>query len=109
MVWNLVFDHLCEIVLSRHLSAFNTQLPVTYPRADIKTIAKREDFHELKESQVLQVCKSARIIPDTMHKILQEKLTRRNMAAHPSGVTILESTAEEVIRDLIENVLLKLV
>jgi hypothetical protein len=45
-----------------------------------------DDFQELKQSQVLQVCKSANIISGSIHKILKEKLERRNIAAHPSGV-----------------------
>lgn len=108
MCWNVTFDHLCEFVLSKHLADFNAQLPKTYPRADISVVTRRDDFSELKESQVLQVCKSGRIISDGMSKILFEKLGRRNMAAHPSGVAINETTAEEIIRELIENVVLKL-
>jgi hypothetical protein len=108
MCWNLVFDHLCHFIISEHLTTFNAQLPKTYPKADISAIIKRDDFGELKESQVLQVCKSARIISDGIFKILKEKLDRRNMAAHPSGVAVNDVTAEEIIRDLLENVLLKL-
>jgi hypothetical protein len=40
--------------------------------------------------------------------ILKEKLDRRNIAAHPANLKMLQSTAEEVIRDLVENVVLKL-
>lgn len=108
MCWNLGFDHLCEFVLDRHLADFNTQLPKTYPKAEISAIAKKDDFQELKEFQVLQVCKSANVISGSLHKILKEKLERRNIAAHPSGVLTTQPTAEEFIRDLIENVVLKL-
>jgi hypothetical protein len=109
MTWNLAFDHLCEFVFSRHLADFNTQLPKTYPKADISAVGKRDDFSVLKESQVIQVCKSSTIISNSIHKILLEKLDRRNIAAHPSGVTMSQFTAEEFIKDLIENVVLKLV
>lgn len=108
MCWNLAFDHLCRFVIDKHLADFNLQLPKTYSKADITTIAKRDDFSELKESQVIQVCKSANIISGSLHKILKEKLDRRNVAAHPSGVHVSQFTAEEVIKDLIENVVLKL-
>ena len=108
MAWNLTYDHLCEFVLRTDLLRFNTQLPKTYPKADIISVAKRDDFSVLKESQVLQVCASSGIISGSLHKILKEKLDRRNVAAHPSGVTILEPTAEEIIRDLIENIVLRL-
>lgn len=109
MCWNLAFDHLCEHVLNKHLVEFNSQLPKSFPKADIAAVGKRDDFSELKESQVIQVCKSANIISNAVHKILKEKLDRRNIAAHPSGVSTPEPTAEEFIKDLIENVVLKIV
>jgi hypothetical protein len=109
MCWNLAYDHLCEFVLSKHLSGFNTQLPKSFPKADISAVGKKDDFQDLKESQVLQVSKSANIISGSLHKILKEKLDRRNIAAHPSGVVVAQPTAEEFIKDLIENVVLKLV
>lgn len=109
MTWNLAYDHLCEWILSKHLPEFNTRLPIRYPKADISSVAKRDDFSELKESQVLEVCRSGGVTSDAVHKILKEKLDRRNMAAHPSGVAFLQPTAEEYIRDLVENVVLKLV
>lgn len=108
MTWNLTFDHLCNVILSKHESAFNTQLPKTYPKSDIKEIKHRDDFEGLKEHQVLQVAKSCRAITGSVHKILDEKLKRRNVAAHPSGIAINQHTAEEFVLDLIENVVLKL-
>jgi hypothetical protein len=108
MTWNLAFDHLCQHVMRQHLQAFNDQLPKSFPKADVQKIEKREDFTELKESQVLQVCKSAGIISATTHKLLKEKLDRRNMAAHPSGMPIIQPTAEEFIRDLVENFILRI-
>lgn len=111
MCWNIGLDHLCEFVLAdaKRLADFNTQLPKSFPKADIGSISKRDDFTELKESQVLQVCKSSNIISGSLHKVLKEKLDRRNVAAHPSGVTTSQPTAEEFIKDLIENVVLKLI
>jgi hypothetical protein len=106
MTWNLAYDHLCQIVLKSHLTTFNAQLAKSFPKESI--ITKRDDLTELKESQVLQVCKSANIITGSVHKVMKEKLDRRNVAAHPSGVSILDTTAEEFIRDLVENVVLKL-
>lgn len=107
MCWNLAFEHLCSLVLAKHIAAFNKQLPLSFPKADITYITIRDDFSRLKENQILQVCKSANIISGSVHKILSEKLDRRNIAAHPSGVTVSEATAEEFIKDLIENVVLK--
>ncbi len=108
MCWNLAFDHLCEFILAKHLGAFNKQLPASFPKAGITRIVNKDDFTSLKESEVLQVCKSGNIISSSLYKILKEKLDRRNIAAHPSGVLVSEATAEEFVKDLIENVVLKL-
>ncbi len=111
MCWNLAFDHLCQFILAdtARLTAFNTQLPKSFPKADISSISQRDNFTELKEWQVLQISKSSNIISGGLHKVLKEKLDRRNIAAHASGVIIAPPTAEEFIKDLIENVVLKLV
>ena len=108
MTWNLAYDHMCELVITKHLPDFNLQLPKSFPKAEILVVAKREDFELLKESQVLQVCASANIISGNVHKIGKEKLVRRNIAAHPSAIVTTAATAEEFIRDLVENVVLKL-
>lgn len=110
MCSNLAFDHLCEFILkdAARLAGFNLQLPKSYPKADLKSVSIRDHFTELKESQVITVCKSAHIVSGNVATILSEKLKRRNIAAHPSGVTTSEPTAEEFIKDLIENVVLKL-
>ena len=111
MTWNLAYDHLCEFVLAKHperLSTPNSRRRTL--KADISAVSKRDDFAELKEHQVTQVCKSASIISDSLHKVLKDKLDRRNVAAHPfGGMTSQFSMAEAFIRDLIDNVVLKLV
>ena len=108
MCWNLAFDVLCTFVFQKHLADFNSQLPRSFPKVEIALIRTKDDFGILKEAQVLQICKSANIISAGLYKILKEKLDRRNLAAHPSDVIISEPTAEEFIKDLIENVVLKL-
>jgi hypothetical protein len=110
MTWNLGYDHLCGYILNEagRLSDFNAQLPRSFQRARIAVVNKRDDFGELKESEVLQVCRSANIITSDVFKILKEKLDKRNTAAHPSIVVIAPHTAEEYIIDLITNVVLKL-
>jgi len=109
MTWNLAYDHLCEFVLAKHLAAFNTQLPKSFSKPGIAAVSRRDDLSELKEYEVLKVCKSANIIAGSLHKVLKEKLDRRNVAAHASGVAISQLTAEEFVKDLIDNVVLKLV
>jgi hypothetical protein len=110
MVWNLTYDHLCQWIIRdpKRLADFNVQLPKSYAKKNYSAISKRDSFEEMKESEALQVASSAGIITGNLHKILKEKLDRRNVAAHPSDVKTLQPTAEEVIRDLIENVVLKL-
>lgn len=112
MSWNLAFDHLLHFVLKHHLSAFNSQWPKNFPKqnqkARVQQIATRDDFSELKESEVLTICKSAAIITPDLSRILDEKLGKRNSAAHPSTVTIGQIQAEGVIDDLVNNVVLKL-
>jgi len=111
MAWNLAYDHLCEYVIRdpARFSAFNVQLPRSYQRARISAITKKDDFSELKESEVIQVCRSANIITNDVYKILNEKLGKRNTYAHPSSVIAFPQTAEEIILDLVNNVVLKLV
>lgn len=113
MAWNLAYDHLCHFVLNKHLAAFNTQWPLSYAHkhknARIAAVATRDDFGELQESEVIQICRSAGIISNDVYKILNEKLGKRNTYAHPSSVTVTPHAAEEVIMDLVVNVVVKLV
>jgi hypothetical protein len=108
MCWNLSYDHLCRWVMDKHLVEFNKQLPISYPKKNIKSIGKFEDFEELKEFEVLQICRSAHITTSGVHKILTQKLETRNSAAHPSNVTFNQLQTEEFISTLVNNVVLKL-
>jgi hypothetical protein len=112
MAWNLAYHRLCDHVLRKELAKFNGQWPLVYQghhKKTVKTITKMEDFaDELKESEVLEICNSARIISKDIHKILKAKLDRRNSAAHPSSVKIDQLQAEEFIDDIVKNVVLKL-
>lgn len=110
MVWNLTYDHLEQWILSKHLAAFNTRIPIRFPKKAGACIVKKDDFGDaFKESEVIEVCSSAGIITGNLKKILDEKLTRRNLAAHPSLIEITEVQAEDFIIDLVNNVVLKLV
>lgn len=110
MAWNLAFDHLCNYLFSdvRRIEAFNQQLPKSFPRARIGVVASKDDFGELKESEVLQVARSANLISNDLNVVLKEKLGKRNTAAHPSSIDIAPHTAEEYVIDLINNAVLKL-
>jgi hypothetical protein len=113
MAWNLTYHHLCDYVLKKHLDEFNNRWPVVYPAQHKKgprSITSMDDFaQDLKESEVIEICKSAGIITKDVHKILAEKLGRRNSAAHPSSVKFGQLQVEAFIEDLVTNVVLKLV
>lgn len=112
MTWNLAYNHLCDHILKHHLADFNTRWAVVFPahhKNAVKTIVGIDDFGDnLKESEVIKIAKSASIISNDVGKILEEKLGRRNSAAHPSGVKIEQLQAEEFIDDLVKNVVLKI-
>lgn len=112
MTWNLAFDHLCNYVLKHHLASFNAQWPIRFPKGPAKSrisaIAKREDFSELKESEVINICRSANIITADVYKVLDQKLGTRNSAAHPSSLIFTQLEAEEYISNLVNNVVLHL-
>lgn len=104
MVWLLTVDHLYEYILKDKISSFIDALR----RANInKSIRSKDDFGEIKESQFIEICKSAGIISNDVRKILDTKLGIRNSFAHPSTITLPKSKALEFIEDLIENVILK--
>lgn len=105
MTWNLAYHHLCTYIHTDHLAAYNHRLPIQFKGE--KPVTKFTDFEDTKESIVIAVAKGAGIISNTTAKILKAKLDIRNMAAHPSSTTILSITAEEVILDLVQNILLK--
>ena len=112
MAWNLAFDHLCNYVLNKKSKEFNAQYPLRFPKlyakAKMQAVASRDDFEELKESEVIEICRAANIISAGVYKVLNEKLGKRNSYAHPSSLTVSAHTAEEVILDLVNNVVLKL-
>lgn len=111
MTWNLVFSHLRQIVFDKHLAAFNSQAQKTF--ASNKKLCQFQavgidDFDEMKESEFILVASKCGVISSNVQKILEEKLKRRNMAAHPSNVSIAKFQAEDFISDLVNNVILKL-
>ena len=112
MAWNLAYHHLCDFVLRNKLAAFNTQWPLVYQghhRKTQKQITTMDDFsEELKESEVIEICNSAGVFTKDVHRILVEKLGRRNSAAHPASVASGQLQAEAFIDDLVKNVVLKL-
>ena len=68
-----------------------------------------DDFEELKEREVVEICNSASLVNSGVYKALLRNLDRRNTAGHPSDVVIVQANAEDTILDLINNVVLRLV
>jgi len=110
MTWVLAFAHLSDWIVSdaSRLSAFNSAILTRYPKKNV-TVRSVDDLAELKEFETIEVTKTGRLISKNVSDILQDKLKRRNMAAHPSRVQITQAQADDVITDLVNNVILLLV
>lgn len=111
MTWNLAYDHVLAWVMAdaQRLADFNAAIPAKYPKKKGLVIAKREEFEELKEFEVIEVCGAAGLFAsNNIKRILNEKLTKRNMAAHPSLIEVTRAQADDAITDLVNNVILKL-
>ena len=111
MTWNLTFDHLLRWILAepKRLADFNLAIPKRLPKRASLTIGTQAHFEEMKESEVLEVCGTAGLMSANIIRILKEKLTKRNISAHPSQVIITQSQADDVVTDLVNNVVLALI
>ncbi|HEY7769877.1 hypothetical protein [Longimicrobium sp.] len=110
MVWNLAYSHLTTWIQadSQRLSEFNSKIEVRLPKKKGFVIRTPEDFEELKEFEVIEICNTAGLLSKNVIKLLQEKLARRNAAAHPSSVVLTQHQADDAISDLVANVVLRL-
>jgi hypothetical protein len=108
MCWQLVIDHLNELVLQKHLAAFNEKLSVVPDkRVKVSEIKTRDDFSDIPEGKFIELLRSSGIINNDVRKMLDEKLGIRNTAAHASAVVVRPSKAIGFVEDLIENIILK--
>jgi hypothetical protein len=111
MTWNLAFDHLLRWILKdpARLAAFNAAIPRKYPKRAGVMMKGYDDFaDEFNEFEVIEVCNTAQTVSGNIIKILKEKLVKRNLAAHPSSVVVLQPQADDVVTDLVNNVVLVL-
>jgi hypothetical protein len=110
MTWNLAFDHLLRWALAdpKRLAAFNAAIPVRYSKKKGIIVTHIDDFEDLKESETIEICNTANLLSKNTVTVLQEKLKRRNIAAHPSQAVIAQSQADDAITDLVNNVVLAL-
>ncbi|WOH61786.1 hypothetical protein [Bradyrhizobium sp. BWC-3-1] len=114
MTWNLAFDHLLNWILKdpARLSAINAEIPIRFQKSPKKAaivINSYDDFtDELKEFEVIELCRNANLINDNLTRNLKEKLGKRNIAAHPSTMVVGQPQADDVVYDLVHNVVLAL-
>jgi uncharacterized membrane protein len=103
MAWNLVYNRLCEYILAdaARLAAFNQK--------STKTVTIRDDFTEFKEFDVITWSKTSGIVIPNIYNILAERLKRRNMFAHASGMIPIPHDVDTFILDLVVNMLPRLV
>jgi hypothetical protein len=99
MSWNLIYNRLCEYILADpgRTTAFNQR--------SARPVSIRDDFTEFRESDVLTWARNAGIVIPNVYTILAEKLKRRNMFAHASGITPIPQDVDGFVIDLIQNVL----
>jgi hypothetical protein len=102
MAWNLIYNRLCEYILADPVRTAN------FNQKSSKPVATRDDFTEFRESDVLARSKGAGIIKKNVHTVLAEKLERRNMFAHASGMVPIPHEVDALVTDLIRNVLPRL-
>jgi hypothetical protein len=110
MTWNLAYSHLLHWILAEsiRLSDFNSAISRRFSKKSQTTVSKYDDFDELKESEVIEICNTAGLLNSNVIRILKEKLGKRNSAAHPAYVVFVQSQADDVVTDLVNNVVLML-
>jgi hypothetical protein len=112
MTWNLAYAHLLDWILkdTKRLAIFNAAILKRYPKKSGVSIGKYDEFFDkLKEHEVIEICNTANLFNSNIFKILNEKLVRRNIAAHPSTVIVVQSQADDFVTDLVNNVVLALI
>jgi len=111
MAWNLAYDHLLRWILKDpvRLTAFNANIiaRIGQKRGNGLVMAKREDFEDFKEGEVLDIIGLAALFSSqNIKKVIEIQLTKRNLAAHPSLVVIEGPQADDTITSLVSNVVL---
>ena len=110
MTWNLAFDHVRNWLLKdpSRLAGFNAAIGKRNSKKASLIIKTIDDFEEFTEREVVDICNIANLFNNSVYKILVAKLDRRNMAAHPSTVVVVQAQADDVVTDLVNNVVLAL-
>lgn len=113
MTWNLAYDHLLNWILKdpTRLAAFNSKIVgrIGAKRGTGLVIAGREDFEDLGEQETLDIASNACLFTSgNTKKMLDIQLTKRNLAAHPSLLSIEGPQADDTISSLVNNIVLVL-
>jgi hypothetical protein len=97
MAWNLAYDHFIGWIFKEpaRIQSLNAGIVSKFPKRTL-VVAKREDVDELKESELIEAARIGHLLDKNTTQILKEKLNRRNMAAHPSGVAISQHQADDM-------------
>ena len=78
MCWILTLDHLLEYIMKHKLLKLNNALANnTDERVRVGAITHRDDFAEIPEAKLIELCRAAKIISNDIRKILVEKLGTR--------------------------------
>jgi hypothetical protein len=114
MTWNIAFSHLCDHVLTKRLPNFDARLQVSFPGMHKgnkgKSIAVFDTFAaELKEQQVLEICRDAGSSNKNIYNIMHAALGKRNAAAHANAVVIDQVQTDAYVSDLMTNVVQRIV
>lgn len=109
MAWNLAYDHLVRWIFadSGRLQHLNSGIATRYPKKGL-VVTKIDDLDDLKESELIEACRTSGLLNKNVVAILKDKLTRRNTVAHPSRISVSQHQADDAISDLVLNVILTL-
>jgi hypothetical protein len=109
MTWNLTYDHLIRWIFTdpARVAALNVAFAKRFQKKP-PTVVVSQDLEDIREFDVVESCGTVGLVSSNIVKILREKLTKRNIAAHPSAVLVMEPQANDVITDLVNNVVLAL-
>jgi len=101
LTWLVVLDILYDEVLANHLVVFNAEVAKQNKKFVVK---KKADFEDIKESIFIEALRAASIISKEQKKVLDEKLTIRNSAAHPNKTSFMEAKVASFIEELLIDV-----
>lgn len=108
MSWALCYDHVLAFILADRARVSDCNNFLSARKMKISAITSRDDFAELKESDVLEMCRITGVIGKTVSKTLKQCLDIRNDYAHPSGKQLSVPKAEAFIEDIVNNVIVRL-